>query len=112
MKTTPTASLVLGATTLLGPGVPGGIGGLEPSDIHLLCTCMGTPFGFVALRQTDERYARVHDRRAASIVGGRMVAMLALSTISRSLWTVAVVWTISYVIRPFGYQMGKMGFST
>lgn len=35
MKTMPTASLVLGATTLLGPGVPGDVGGRVPSDIHL-----------------------------------------------------------------------------
>lgn len=36
MKTMPTASLVLGAMTLLGPGEPGGTGGLEPSEIHRL----------------------------------------------------------------------------
>ena len=76
MKTTPTASLVFGATTLVRPGVPGGNGRRDPSDTHLLCTWVGNCFCCVALRHTGERYALVHDRRAASIVGGRMVAIV------------------------------------
>lgn len=76
MKTTPTASRVFGATTLLGPALPGGNGGLEPSDIHRLWTLAGNRVRCTAVRRIGGRQAFVHARSAASIVGGRIVAIV------------------------------------
>ena len=86
MKTTPTARRVFGATTRLGPGEPGGIGGLDPSEAHRLCTLAVCGMRWVALRQSASRGALVHCRRAASSAAGLVNAMVAVQTPSGEVW--------------------------
>lgn len=86
MKTTPTASRVFGATTLLGPGEPGGIGGLDPSEAHRLCTLAAWGMRWVALRQSTSRGALVHCRKAASSAAGLVNAIVAVQTPSDEVW--------------------------
>jgi hypothetical protein len=72
MKTTPTAILVLGATTVAFCGEPGGIGGCDPSDTHLRwCLTLSRGFRKSELLYAGVRGDRTHDFNAASSSGGR-----------------------------------------